>query len=50
MITKKDIQFVEFMMDRLIDVYGENRNTDYLIHAQRTISKMYKQLEKQTKQ
>ena len=39
-LMDRDIAYLEFMHDRLIHVYGENKDVDFLIHARKTIKKI----------
>lgn len=40
-LNDEDIAVVEFMHDRLLDVYNEKQNVDYLVKARKTTNKMY---------
>lgn len=40
-IKRTDIEPVQFLHDRLIDVHSENYNVDYLLNARRTIAKLH---------
>jgi len=47
--TDEDISAIEFIHDRLADVYKENLNLDYMIRAREVASKMYDLLTKEKK-
>jgi len=40
MITKSDIEVIQFLHDRLENVYKENRNVDYLMRTREIIDKL----------
>lgn len=40
-LNDEDIAVVEFMHDRLLEVYNEKQNVDYLVKARKTTNKMY---------
>ena len=40
MITERDIEVIQFLHDRLENVYKENKNVDYLIRTREIISKL----------
>lgn len=40
-LNNEDIAVVEFMHDRLLEVYKEKQNVDYLVKARKTTNKMY---------
>lgn len=39
-LNKEDVAIVEFMHDRLLEVYKENMNLDYMIKARSTVKKI----------
>jgi len=40
MITERDIEVIQFLHDRLENVYKENKNVDYLIRTREIIDKL----------
>lgn len=43
-LNDKDIEIIEFIYNRLLEVYKENKNFDYMRRAKKTIKKIKKQL------
>ena len=44
-LDSRDIGILEFVHDRLIHVYGENKDTDYLIHFRKITRELDRNLE-----
>jgi hypothetical protein len=42
MITKEEVKHLMWLHDRIIYVYNENENTDYLIKMRKIINKLKK--------
>ena len=39
-MTEKDIKVLEFLYNRLVNVYNENKNYDYMLRFNEIISKL----------
>ena len=44
-LDSREIGILEFIHDRLIHVYGENKDTDYLIHFRKITRELERNIE-----